>query len=163
MLNKEILSALNKQFSAELGSAYLYLSMSSYFESKNLKGFASWMRFQAKEELSHAMKIFEYVADRGERISMSPIQKPKEEWASPVEAIKDVFEHEKEITKGIDELVSLAISKSDYATNNFLQFFVSEQVEEESTAMYIYEKAKLALENPMVLFMLDRELAERKQ
>lgn len=161
MIKKKIENALNKQTNAEMYSSYLYLSMSAFFELANLKGFAHWMRVQAQEELIHAMKFFDYVHERGGTVILTAIDAPPTKWQSPLAAFNHVFEHEQKVTGLINDLVNLAISENDHATNNFLQWFVAEQVEEESSAEEIVQKLKLVGDAPGGLFMLDRELGQR--
>jgi len=161
MIKKKIENALNRQINAEMYSSYLYLSMSAFFESENLKGFAHWMRVQAQEELVHAMKFFDYVHERGGTITLTAIDAPPTKWQSPLAAFNHVFEHEQKVTGLINGLVDLAISENDHATNNFLQWFVTEQVEEESSADEIVQKLKLMGDAPGGLFMFDRELGQR--
>jgi ferritin len=161
MLNKEMEKALNVQVNAEMYSAYLYLSMSAYFQSKSLSGFASWMRVQAQEEMVHAMKIYDFVNERGGRVILEPIEAPPKDWDSPLATFEAVYEHEQKVTGLINELVELALEKHDHATNIFLQWFVSEQVEEEDSANDVVEKIKLVGDAKGGLFMLDRELGQR--
>lgn len=161
MLDEKMTDAINKQLNAELYSAYLYLSMGAYFESEDLSGFANWMRVQAQEELSHAMKFYDYLVQRGARVTLTEIETPPTEWDSPVAVFERVFEHEQMVTGLINKLVDLAISISDHATNNFLQWYVAEQVEEEESASDVLQKVKLAGESPSGLFMLDQELSQR--
>ncbi|MBO8183361.1 MAG: ferritin [Archaeoglobus sp.] len=162
MIKESIQEALNKQINAELYSAYLYLSMSSYFESINLKGFANWMRIQAQEELSHAMRIYDYVIERGGRVILDAIEKPPSEWKSPLDAFEAVYNHEVKVTDLINDLVELALKERDHATYNMLQWFVNEQVEEEASADEIVQKLKLVGDEGRAIFMLDRELAQRQ-
>jgi len=161
MLNKEMERALNAQVNAEMYSAYLYLSMSAYFQSKSLGGFASWMRVQAQEEMVHAMKLYDFINERGGRVILEPIEAPPTEWDSPLATFEAVYEHEQKVTGLINELVELALEKHDHATNIFLQWFVSEQVEEEDSANDVVEKIKLMGDARGGLFMLDRELGQR--
>ncbi len=161
-IGERVVEALNKQINAELYSAYLYLSMSAYFESVGLKGFANWMRVQAREELSHAMRIYEYVIERGGRVRLFAVDEPPSEWRSPLDAFEAAYRHEVSVTKMINELVELAISEKDYATYNMLQWFINEQVEEEASAAEIVDKLRLLGEDGRGLFMLDRELGQRK-
>lgn len=161
MIKEKIENALNKQLNAEMYSSYLYLSMSAFFESENLKGFAHWMRIQAQEELVHAMKFFDYVHERGGLIALTTIDAPPTKWQSPLAAFNHVFEHEQKVTGLINDLVDLAISENDHATNNFLQWFITEQVEEESSAGEIVQKLKLMGDASGGLFMFDRELGQR--
>ena len=161
MLNNDMEKALNAQVNAEMYSAYLYLSMSAYFQSKSLGGFASWMRVQAQEEMVHAMKLYDFINERGGRVILELIEAPPTEWDSPLATSEAVYEHEQKVTGLINELVELALEKHDHATNIFLQWFVSEQVEEEDSANDVVEKIKLMGDARGGLFMLDRELGQR--
>ena len=161
MLNKRIEEELNKQINAEIWSAYLYLSMSAYFEDKNLPGFANWMRVQYQEELTHALKIFDYVNERGGRVILQPIEKVKTEWRDTVEVFEETLKHEQHVTGLINNLVNVAIEEKDHATNNTLQWFVSEQVEEEAAADEILQQLKMLQGKKEGVFMLDRELKQR--
>jgi ferritin len=161
MLDPKMEKAINKQIVAELYSAYLYLSMSSYLESEGLGGLASWMRVQFQEEQFHAMKMFDYVVERGGRVKLGAIEEPPSEWDSPLAVFEHTLEHERKVTGLINKLVDLARSTSDYATDDFLRWFVTEQVEEESTADDIRGKLKLVGDNGQGLLMLDKELGAR--
>jgi ferritin len=161
MLNKKMQEAINSQINAEIYSSYLYLSMSAYFESINLSGFASWMRAQAQEEMVHAMKFYDYVNERGGRVILGAIEAPPSEWESAVAVFDATYQHEQKVTGLINDLVDLAIEEKDHATNNLLQWFVSEQVEEEASASGVLNKAKLTGDAPGGLFMLDQELGAR--
>ena len=143
MVSKKMQGALNEQINAELYSAYLYLSMVAYFESVNLPGFATWMRVQTQEELTHAMKIYEFVNECGGRVILKPIAEPPAEWESPLVAFKAAYKHEQKVTGLINNLVNLAIEEKDHASNNFLQWFVDEQVEEEASADEVVQKLKM--------------------
>ena len=161
MFNSKIGDAFNRQLNAELFSSYLYLSMSAYFDSQNLAGMGEWMRIQAQEELAHAMKFFDFINHRDGRVLLTQIEAPKTEWTSPLDAFQDTLEHEQKVTGLINDLVDLSLGEKDHAANTFLQWFVTEQVEEESTAKTIVDKLKLIGDHPMALYMLDRELAQR--
>jgi len=161
MLNQKMQDALNQQINAETFSAYLYLSMAAYFEDKNLMGFANWMRVQAQEELTHTMKFFDYVNERGGRVELKAIEGPETQWESPLAAFETAYNHETKVTRLINDLVNLAIELSDHATNNFLQWFVAEQVEEEASADGIVQRLKMVSNSGAGLFMLDRELSAR--
>ncbi|MCE5214178.1 MAG: ferritin [Methanobacterium sp.] len=161
MLDEEMANAINIQLNAELYSGYLYLSMAAYFESTDLSGFANWMRVQAQEELSHAMKFYDYLVQRGARVTLTEIEAPPTEWDSTIAVFEHVYEHEQMVTGLINKLVDLAISISDHATNNFLQWYVAEQVEEEESASGVLQKVKLAGEDSSGLLMLDQELGTR--
>ena len=153
--------ALNEQVNAELYSAYLYLSMESYFKSLNLNGFANWMRAQTQEEVAHAMKIYDFVNERGGRAILKAIEGPETEWDSPLAVFEAVYVHEQKVTGLINDLVDLAIKEKDHATNTFLQWFVNEQVEEESSADEVVQQLKMMENAPGGMFMLDRELGQR--
>jgi ferritin len=161
VLSERMKDALNGQINAEMYSSYLYLSMSAYFESTGLSGFANWMRAQAQEELMHAMKFYDYVNERGGRVTLGPIEAPPSEWESTLATFEATYGHEQKVTGLINDLVNLAIEEKNHATNTFLQWFVTEQVEEEASAGEIVNKLKLMGDAPGGLFMLDRELGAR--
>ena len=161
MISKKMEEALNGQVNAELYSAYLYLSMESYFKSLNLNGFANWMRVQTQEEVAHAMKIYDFINERGGRVTLKPIEGPQTEWDSPLAVFEAVYVHEQKVTGLINDLVDLAIKEKDHATNTFLQWFVNEQVEEESSANEVVQQLKMMENAPGGMFMLDRELGQR--
>ncbi len=161
MLSERMMKSLNKQLNAELYSAYLYLSMAAYFESKNLKGFANWMRVQAQEELTHAMKFFDYINERGGRVYLEAIEKPPTEWKSPLDVFEATYEHEVKVTSMINDLVNMAMEEKDHATYNMLQWFVAEQVEEEASADEIRQQLRMIKEDGRGIMMLDRELKQR--
>jgi ferritin len=154
--------ALNRQMNRELYSAYLYLGISSYFESINLKGFASWMRVQVQEEMIHAMKFYSYILQKGGKAVMQDIEAPPSDWKSPLDAFERSLEHEIVVTNLINDLVNLAIPEKDHPTNTFLQWFVNEQVEEEASFDEVLQKLKLlGKDTGSGLFMVDSELATR--
>jgi ferritin len=161
VMNKRMEDALNEQVNAEMFSSYLYLSMSAYFADMNLNGFANWMRVQAQEELAHAMKFFDYINERSVRIELKAIEQPRKEWGSVIEAMEETYKHEQLITSLINNLVNVAIEEKDHATNNFLQWFVSEQVEEEAHANELLSELKMIDGKGPALFMIDRELKNR--
>lgn len=162
-IKEKMEEAINKQINREFYSAYLYLSMAAYFESLNLKGFSHWMGIQAKEEVEHGMKLYNYLIDRNGRVVLEQIEKPKVEWGSSLQAVEEVYKHEQEVTNLINSLFELADKEQDHATKVALQWFITEQVEEEALANEIVEKLKLAGDQGHGLFLLDRELAERKE
>ena len=161
MIGKKMEEALNDQINAELYSAYLYLAMAAYFESENLAGLASWMRVQTQEETAHAMKFFDFINERGGRVALKAIDEPQKQWKSPLAAFKAAYAHEQMITGRINDLVNLAIKGKDHATNAFLQWFVNEQVEEETSVDSVVANLKMAEKAPGALFMIDRELGQR--
>jgi ferritin len=161
MMSEKMTKAINKQINAEIYSAYLYMSMSAYFTSINLPGFANWIHVQAKEEMTHAMRFFNHLNERNAKITFKGIDGPPTEWESPLAAFKDALAHEQKVTGMINDLVDLAIKDKDHASNAFLQWFVNEQVEEEANATDNVNKLKLVGKDTSGLFMADRELAAR--
>jgi ferritin len=161
MISKTMESALNKQVNREFYSAYLYLAMSSYFESVSLKGFAKWMRIQAKEEQAHAMKIYDYLIARGGKIALEDIGAPKNKWASAGKIFEDTYAHEQKVTGMINDLVDLAQKENDHASFEMLQWFVKEQVEEEAQACDILNQIRIVGDVPGHLFWLDHTLGKR--
>jgi ferritin len=161
MLNTKIEKEINKQIRLELESAYLYLSMSSYLSDINLNGFAHWMRLQYEEEQMHAMKMYDYVIERGGRILLEPISAPQHQWENVVEIFEHTLSHEQSVTARINFLVNLAIEERDHATVNFLQWFIDEQVEEESSVEELLGQLRLIEGKGTGLFMLDREAKMR--
>ena len=161
MISKKVEEALNGQINAELYSAYLYLSMESYFRSLNLSGFAKWMRAQTQEEMMHAMKIYNFINARGGRVTLKAVEGPPTKWESPLAVFEAVYAHEQKVTGLINELVDLAIKEKDHATNTFLQWFVNEQVEEEDSADQVVQKLKMIKNDPDGLSLVDRELGQR--
>lgn len=162
MVSKKMIDALNNHLNEEFYSSYLYLSMATYFEDKNLNGFASWFKMQSQEEWAHGMKIYEFINQTGGRVTLKAIKTPKTSWKSISDVFKETLAHEKYITGLINKLVGQAMQAKDYATNNFLQWFVNEQVEEEATVEEIMNKLKMIGDVKSGLFMLDRELSFRK-
>jgi ferritin len=161
MLSKKMQDALNAQINAEYYSAYLYLSMAAWCEENNLKGFGNWFRVQNQEEMVHVMKFFGYVIDRKGTVELKAIQGPPVAWKSPTEVFQASLAHEQHVSDLINKLVDLARDEHDHSTYNFLQWFVTEQVEEEANADGVLEQLKLAADAPAALFMLDRELGTR--
>lgn len=161
MVSKKMQDALNGQMNAELYSAYLYLAMAAYYEDSDLPGFANWMRVQAQEEMTHAMKFYDYLVQRGARVVLDTIEKPPFEWESPLNVSEHVLAHEKKVTGLINDLVNFALEEKDHATNNFLQYFVAEQVEEEESVGSVLQKVRLAVDSSSGLLMVDSELAQR--
>ena len=162
MLSDKMEKALNEQVNAEMYSAYLYLAMSAYFEDQNLSGFANWMHVQAQEEMTHAMKIYNYIHDRGGRVVLEQIDKPQSEWENAEKVVEEVFAHEQKVTQMIHNLVNLARDEKDHGTDNMLQWFVSEQVEEEANADELLQQVKMIGGQGHGLLMLDRELKQRQ-
>ena len=162
MLSDRMEKALNGQVNAELYSSYLYLSMNAYFKSVNLDGFANWMYAQAQEELMHAMKLYDFINQRGGRALLAAIEAPPDQWDSPLAVFEDTLKHEKKVTGLINGLVDIAMEERDHATQIFLQWFVTEQIEEEESVGNVLEQLKLLGDAKQGLFMMDRELATRQ-
>lgn len=161
MLSEKIIESLNVQANRELYSSYLYLSMSYYFESINMKGFAHWMRLQAGEELVHTMKMLDYVAGKGGRAKMLAVEAPKFAWATPLQAFQHVCDHERVVTGLIQTLVKVTEEELDEATKEFLQWYIKEQVEEEESSDNVLNKVKAAGEDKTALEAADKELGQR--
>ncbi len=161
MLKEKIQQMLNHQLNTEVFSSYQYLAMAAYFESTNLSGFAKWMKVQSQEEYGHAMKFYNYLLKAMGKVSLTQIEAPKTGWHSAENVFQDAVNHEQKVTKSIYELADQAFEEKDHATNIFLQWFVTEQVEEESTATKILDRIKLIGENKSGLFYLDHELGKR--
>jgi len=159
MLSQDLQTAINSQIKNEYYSSYLYLSMAAYCESINFSGFAGWLRRQSDEELTHALRFFDYMLDRDGRVVLDKIGQPPSEFGSLLEMFTQVLEHEKEVSGMINRLYELAVSESDHATAVELQWFIQEQVEEEKSASDMVENIKLAGDNSAALLMLDRQLA----
>jgi ferritin len=162
MIAKKIEDALNQQMNEELHASYTYLSMSAYFHSINLEGFAHWMKLQASEELGHSMKLFDFMIEREGDVALTAVKAPPKTWKSPLAACEEVLRTEQVNTKQINDLTELAIAAKDHATRVFLQWFVTEQVEEESSASRLIEKVKLVKDDKAALFILDQELGKRQ-
>ncbi len=161
-MDKKLQKVFNEQIKHELYSAYIYLAMAAYFETKNLAGFAHWMKMQYKEEVAHAMKIFEFLNDRGVKVLLQAIPQPALEYASTLEVFEETLKHEQKVTSLINGLYALAQEVNDPAASVFLQWFITEQVEEEKNAVYIIETLRMIKPEGPALIMLDRELAKRE-
>jgi ferritin len=161
VIDSKMQDALNGQINAELYSAYLYLSMSAFYESQDLQGCANWMRVQFQEELAHALKFYDYVNERDGRVILQPVEGPPSEWESPRAPFEAAYQHEQKVSGMINKLADLAIELRDHATYNFLEWFVAEQVEEEATVKGIVQKLKLVGDTGEGIFLIDRELAQR--
>jgi ferritin len=160
-ISKTMQDAINEQIKNEYYSAYLYLSMSGYFESMNMPGSAKWMRTQHDEELTHALKMFDFVNDRGGRVALKPIDQPTTDFASPLAVWEMVLEHERKVTGLIYKLYEQAVKEGDYATQAFLAWFVNEQVEEEKNASLMLERFKQAGTSPASLLLFDGHFTKR--
>jgi len=162
MLSSAVQDAMNQQVNAELYSAYLYLSMAANFEGENLRGMAHWMQVQAKEEVSHALKFFKHIAERGGRVTLTAIAAPLTKWDSPRAVFEQVYEHECHVSSLINKLAELAAAEKDHASGVFLQWFINEQVEEEANASEILHQLKMVGDSKQGLYLLDRHLAQRQ-
>jgi ferritin len=160
-LSKKMQDAINEQIREELASAYIYLSMAAYCESINLQGFAHWMQAQTNEEMEHAMKFYGYVHERGGRVVLGALEQPPIEFEGPVDVFEKTLAHEQHITDCIHKLYALAVEENDYASLGILQWFIDEQVEEESSAGEILDILKMIGDKGQALFMLDRQLGSR--
>lgn len=161
MIGKAVQDAINEQINKELYSSYLYLSMAAYFEDKNLPGFAKWMHVQEGEEREHAMKLYDFLVDRGGRIALKAIAAPEADWKSALDLFKQVAAHEAAVTASIHSLYELALKEKDYPAQAMLQWFITEQVEEEKNAAEILANLKLIEERGTAVLMLDNRLAKR--
>jgi len=162
VLSKKLEGAVNEQIKNELYSAYLYLAMAAHCEHKNFKGFANWLKIQAKEEVAHAMRLYDFVNDRGGKVVLSAIDQPPAEYQSLTEIFEKVLNHEKGVTTKINHLYELAKEENDYPLQVHLQWFIDEQVEEEKNPAEILAMLQLIGESGSGIMMLDYELGERK-
>lgn len=161
MINKKVEEAINTQINKELWSGYLYLSMAMNFENAGLSGIANWFRVQAKEEEAHAEIFINYLNSRGGRVRLQAIEAVPEDWETPLAAFEHTLEHEQKVTAMINDLYALAEAERDYATRGKLDWFVSEQVEEEENARGFIDRLRLVGNDGMALYSLDQELAQR--
>lgn len=162
MISQKMTDALNVQMNREFFNARLYLSMASYFESIDMPGAATWMMTQAHEETEHAMRLYDHLRERGARIVVAALEAPPTQWDSPLAAFEAAYKHECKVSREFDEHMALAQSEKDYATSIFLQWFITEQVEEEASTDEIVQKIKMIGDHKSGLFMLDRALGQRK-
>lgn len=159
--SKGLQQAMNDQIRKEFESAYIYLSMAAWMEDQNLPGFAAWLRLQAREESTHAMKIFDHLIDRGCRVELQPLAGPPTDFKSSLHVFQEVKKHEEKVTKSINDLYGLALDDRDYASQVFIQWFITEQVEEEKNSSQVLESVRRVGDNQAALVMLDRELGSR--
>lgn len=161
MLSQSIAESLLEHLNQELYSSYLYLSMSAFFDHEELPGFSHWMKIQVREELDHVVRVYAYINDRGARVSLLPIAGPPTHWKSPRDVYEEALIHEEATTARIHRLVDQALREVDYATHGFLQWFVTEQVEEEALLKRVLTNLKLVEGAPGGLFLIDQNLATR--
>ncbi len=162
MISQAMQDAVNEQINKELFSSYLYLSMSAYFEDRNLPGFAKWLRMQAEEENEHAMKLYDHLLERGGRVKLGAIAAPQGEWASAMAAVEEVLHHEQKVTASIHALYETALKEKDYPAQVMLHWFIAEQVEEEKNATEILENMKRIETHDSAILMLDHRLGKRE-
>jgi ferritin len=160
-MDEALQDAVNEQIRNELYSGYVYLAMAAHFEERALSGFAHWMRLQAREELGHGMRLFDYLLDRGGHVVLEAIDQPPTEWGTPLEIFRHALEHERKVTGMIDALYDLARDKQDNATQVALQWFITEQVEEEASAEQAVDQLRMAGDNAAALLMLDQKFGAR--
>lgn len=161
MLSQSLQDALNEQVKNEFYSAHVYLSMSSWFDDKGMPGFAKWMRIQYSEELAHGLKIFDFINDRDGRALVHGFDAPPADWKSPLDVFENSYHHEQKVTAMINNLYAQAMKEPDYPTMVLLQWFISEQVEEEKNAKLIVDQLRLAGDSSSAILILDRELGGR--
>ncbi len=162
MLDKKLENAFNTQINKELYSAYLYLSMQSYFKKISLDGFAQWMSVQVQEEMAHAQGLYNYVFERGEEVELFAIDKPEGTWNNTLEVFEAVLSHEQYVTSLINDLITVAEDVHDRAATNFLGWYIDEQVEEEASVTTVLNKVRLTKDDPRALLLLDKELGARQ-
>lgn len=162
MISEKLQKAINDQITAEFYSAYFYLSMAAYCESENYKGFAEWFRMQSEEERTHGFRLYDYLFDRGGMVTLNAIDQPPADFKSIQDTFERTLEHEKKVTGLINNLYKLAVDEKDYATQEHLHWFISEQVEEEATAEYILNQIKMVEGKPGNLFYIDRHIARSR-
>ena len=161
MISKPMLDAINEQINKELYSSYLYLSMAAYFEDKNLPGFAKWLHMQEGEERGHAMKLYEFLIERGGRVALKPIAAPESDWPNALTLFKQVAAHEAAVTASIHNVYEVALKEKDYAAQVLLHWFITEQVEEEKNAAEIVAQLELVEARGTAVMMLDHRLGKR--
>lgn len=159
---EKVNALLNVQLNAELFSSYLYLAMSAYFESQTLKGMAKWMKLQSEEEKKHSDKLYNYLIERGIKVEFPAIIAPVVDGKSALSVFEAALAHEKKITSMIYKIAEVSAAEKDYATNNFIQWYVAEQVEEESAAQAIVDQLKLVGEAKGGLMVIDHHLGKRQ-
>jgi ferritin len=161
MVSNEVQGAINAQIGREFYAAYLYLGMMAYFENRSLTGFGHWMRLQAQEEAAHAMRLVDFLLDRGGHVELQAIERPTVDFDSPLAVMQAALAHERMVTGTINELYAVAVQHNDYPAQVLMQWFVSEQVEEEKNAGGIVDQLELAGGSASALLVLDGRLAER--
>ena len=163
MISEPVVKAMTDQIEHEFFSAYLYLAMAEYFESETLPDFAKWMRIQSKEELEHGMKFFDYLIDRGARVSLHAIPQPQGTWKSALEVFENAYQHEQKVTSLINSIYEVAVKEKDYASQVMLHWFIDEQVEEEKNTSEIVAMLRLAEDKKGTLLNLDHHIGKRDE
>jgi ferritin len=163
MITKKVEQAMNNQLAVELQSAYAYLAMSAYCEGESLPGIAQWLRAHAKEELDHAMRFYGFISDRSGRIRLSALAQPRDKFSSALDVFEQALEHERSVTRSIADLYALVVDERDYAAQAWLDWFATEQVEEEKTVGHIVDSLRRIGAQGDALFFLDKELGERTE
>ncbi len=161
MINGKVENVLNSQINKEFYSAYLYLAMSAYFDEIGLYGFANWTKVQAKEEVDHGMILFDYIIDRNGTVDLRQIDVPERSFESPLQVFEKIYEHEKYVTSSINEVAHLSEDECDLATRHFINWYISEQVEEEANALDIITKLKMFGDDKSALYLYDKDLGQR--
>jgi ferritin len=162
MPTKTVEAAINDQIAKEFFASHLYLSMAAWFEEQNLTGFANWMRMQTEEERGHAMRLFDYLIEAGGRVRLQAIDAPKVDFTSPLQIMKESLKHEQKVTASIRKLYELADKEKDYGTQLQLQWFITEQQEEEKNVSDVIARLEMAGDNKVALMFIDRELGSRQ-
>lgn len=160
-MDSAVREAINDQIKQEFYAAYVYMAMSAHFSNKSLDGFAHWMRMQAQEELGHAVRLVDYLLERGEPVDFPAVDAPPTTFGSPLSIFEAALEHEKKVTRSINELYALAVSRLDYPTQLQLQWFINEQVEEEASSGTVVDQLRLAGDDSAALLMMDQKLGAR--
>jgi len=161
LINEKVLDVLNSQINKEFYSAYLYLAISAYFDKIGLYGFSNWTKVQAKEEVDHGMILFNYIIDRNGTVKLDPIDAPEGDFNNPIQVFEKILNHEKYVTESINCVASMSDDECDLATRQFIDWYISEQVEEEANARNVIKKLKIFGDEKASLFQLDKELGER--
>lgn len=162
MINEKVEDVLNAQINKEFYSAYLYLAMSAYFDEIGLYGFANWTKVQAREEVDHGMILFDYIIDRNGTVNLQQIDMPEKSFENPLQVFNKIYEHERSVTESIECVASMSEEECDMATRNFINWYIAEQVEEESNVMDVISKLKMFADDKTALYLYDKELKERE-
>lgn len=162
MISDKVLDVLNNQINKEFYSAYLYLAMSAYFDEIGLNGFSNWTKIQAREEVDHGMILFDYIIQRNGVVKLEQINSPERDFTSPIQVFEKILEHEKYVTESINCVATMSEDECDLATRHFINWYISEQVEEEANARDVITKLKMFGDEKASLYHLDCDLAKRE-